>query len=84
MQSFKPLKSAPATKDNRLIFALWIAGFLGTAVVALIGAHQIPIAERDFVSVWVAGKMAASGHAVQIYDIKSLRAAGAAYAGTTF
>ncbi len=77
-------RSAPATKGNLLVYCLWLAGILGTAVVALIGAHQIPISERDFVSVWVAGKLAANGQAAQIYDIHSLRAAGAAYAGTTF
>jgi hypothetical protein len=48
------------------------------------GAHVIPISERDFVSVWVAGKLATSGHAAQAFDINGLRAAAATYAGTTY
>ena len=78
------LNFAPATTGNMLVYVLWLAGFLGTAVVGLTGAHLIPISERDFVSLWVAGKLAAGGHAAQIFDIKSLRAAAAAYAGTTY
>lgn len=67
-----------------LVYLLWLAGFLGTAVVGVMGAHLIPISERDFVSVWVAGKLATSGHAAQAFDIDSLRAAATTYAGTTY
>lgn len=76
--------SAPATTGNSLVYVLWLAGFLGTAAMGLMGAHLIPISERDFVSVWVAGKLAATGHAAQVFDIDSLRAAAATYAGTTY
>ena len=75
---------APATTGNTLIYVLWLAGFLGTAVVGVTGAHLIPISERDFVSVWVGGKLAAGGHAAQAFDISSLRTAAAVYAGTTY
>ncbi len=85
MNSFgSRLNSASATAGNMLVYILWLAGFLGTAVVGLMGAHLIPVSERDFVSVWVAGKLATSGHAAQAFDIDSLRAAAAAYAGTTY
>ncbi|HEX8937922.1 MAG TPA: hypothetical protein VF776_06615, partial [Sphingomicrobium sp.] len=67
-----------------LVYVLWLAGFLGTAVVGVMGAHLIPVSERDFVSVWVAGKLATSGHAAQAFDIDSLRAAASTYAGTTY
>lgn len=76
--------SAPATTGNKLVYTLWLAGFLGTAMTSLMVPHPIPISERDFVSVWVAGKLAAQGHAAQAFDIDSLRAAAATYAGTTF
>lgn len=78
------LHLTPATKGNALIYVLWLAGFLGTAVVGVMGAHLIPISERDFVSVWVAGKLVTSGHAAQAFDVDSLRAAAATYAGTTY
>lgn len=42
------------------------------------------IANRDFISFWVAGKLAVSGHAVQAYDVEALRAAAKSLAGTTF
>jgi hypothetical protein len=42
-----------------------------------------PIAERDFVAAWVAGKLAGSGHVLQAYDVDALRAAGAQIVGQT-
>ena len=77
------LNAEPATSGNTLIYSLWLAGFLGAVVVAVIGTQLIPVSERDFVSGWVAGKLAASGYAAQAFDIKGLRAAATSYAGTT-
>ena len=80
----KLLKPTPATSGNALVYALWLAGFIGAAVTALTSARVVPISERDFVSIWVAGKLVVSGHPAQVFDIDSLRAAAAHYAGTTY
>lgn len=83
----KPLVNRPepafATKGNALIYLLWAVGILGTAGVAFSG-FILPLADRDFTQLWVAGKLAASGHFDQVYDVKALRAAAAAYAGTQY
>jgi hypothetical protein len=84
VEPFCELNRAPRMKGNTLVYILWLAGFLGAAFFAVMGVHLIPISERDFVSVWVAGKLASSGHALQAFDNDSLRAAAATYAGTTY
>jgi hypothetical protein len=66
-----------------LIYVLWVAGIL--FIVATVSqTHSSPIANRDFTSFWVAGKLAGSGHAAQAYDTTALKAAARAQAGTTF
>lgn len=76
------LKSEPATTDNTLVYLLWILGGVGTAGVALMGKHILPIVDRDFTQLWVAGKLAASGHVAQVYDMSSLSNAATALTGT--
>lgn len=71
-----------SVRENKLVYALWSFGFLGVAGVMLSG-WQGPIANRDFISFWVAGKLATAGHAVQSYDPETLRAAAKSLAGTT-
>ena len=41
-----------------------------------------PLADRDFASFWVAGKLARSGNAAAAYDLPSLRAAASLWIGT--
>lgn len=70
-------------RGDALVYALWIAGALGAAATMLQGWNN-PIANRDFASFWVAGKLAAQGHAVQAYDLAALKAAATSLAGTSF
>lgn len=77
------LSSKQLTNGNTLVYLLWATGFLG-ALVTVVGRPSNPIANRDFVSFWVAGKLAMSGHAAQAYDVTSLRAAASTLAGTTY
>ena len=77
------LSSASATKRNGLVYALWCFGGLAASALMFKG-WQGAIANRDFVSLWVAGKLATSGHAAQAYDLAALRAAAHSLAGTTF
>jgi hypothetical protein len=78
-----PSVSKQLTSGNALVYSLWATGLLG-AVATVVGWPSNPIANRDFVSFWVAGKLAVSGHAAQAYDVTSLRAAASALAGTTY
>lgn len=66
--------------SNRLVLALWGFGIVGVFVL-LWQAWTGPLTDRDFVAVWIAGKLAVSGHAVQAYDVETLRAAGVQIAG---
>ena len=71
-----------AKGSNNLVYGLWAFGIIGHFLllhVAWAGALN----ERDFVAVWVAGKLAAAGHALKAYDVEALRAAGTQIAGTT-
>jgi len=78
-----PSDSKQLTSGNTLVYSLWAIGVLG-ALVTVVGWPSNPIANRDFVSFWVAGKLAVSGHAAQAYDVASLRAAASTLAGTTY
>jgi alpha-1,2-mannosyltransferase len=77
------VNSASATKGNALIYVLWAAGIL-LVFATMFQWHSNPIANRDFTSFWIAGKLAGSGHAAQAYDTTALKAAASAEAGTTF
>ena len=67
--------------NNRLVFALWAFGVLGAAFL-LHKAWITPFNERDFVALWVAGKLAAAGHVAQVYDVAQFRSVGAPIAGS--
>lgn len=69
-------------KDNLLIYALWGAGVAGVVAI-LIQRWNNPIVNRDFTFFWIAGKLAASGHAAQAYDLASMKAAARSYASTS-
>jgi alpha-1,2-mannosyltransferase len=71
----------PSTGSNRLIFALWVFGVLG-AFFLLREAWITPFNERDFVAVWVAGKLTVAGHVAQVYDTETFRLVGASIAGS--
>ena len=69
-------------RQNYLVLILWIFG----AVAVLLKTYPAwlgPTAERDFAALWVAGKLAASGHAILAFDVEAMRVAGRALAGTT-
>lgn len=84
METFtSPGERKPLTSGDMLVYLLWALGLLG-ALVTLVGWPSNPIANRDFASFWVAGKLASGGHAAQAYDASSLRAAASALAGTTY
>jgi alpha-1,2-mannosyltransferase len=72
-----------STSGNTLIYILWAAGLLGTLATNS-NLRPISIVNRDFTSFWIAGKLAASGHAAQAYDPVALKAAAHAQIGTTF
>lgn len=83
MKAFvSPSRSKRLTSGNTLVYSLWATGLLG-AVATVVGWPWNPIANRDFVSFWIAGKLASAGHAAQAYDVSALRAAAGALAGTT-
>lgn len=74
--------AAAAPASNRLIFGLWAFGAIGILLLlnrAVVGALD----ERDFAAVWVAGKLAWGGHAVDAFEVETLRAVGKQIAGTT-
>jgi len=73
---------SPSKTSNRLVLALWAFGIMGTFFL-LREAWPTPLNERDFVAVWVAGKLAAAGHVAQVYDTETLRAIGPAIGGST-
>jgi hypothetical protein len=58
---------------SHLVFLLWVFGALAV-VVSMHRGWLSPLVDRDFVSVWVAGKMATGGHAAQVFDVDMLRA----------
>jgi hypothetical protein len=78
-----PSESKQLTRGNTLVYLLWATGVLG-ALVTVVGWPSNPIANRDFVSFWVAGKLAIRGQATLAYDTSSLRAAAGTLAGTTY
>ena len=65
-----------------LVLGLWAFGILAIALF-FHRAWLSPLAERDFVAAWVAGKLAASGHVLEAYDVPALRAAGGQIIGET-
>jgi len=69
-------------RRNGLVFALWALGALGAVLLFrdTLGSH---LANRDFVAVWVAGKLALSGQAVRAYDHANLLAVAHQMVGTT-
>jgi hypothetical protein len=71
----------PSWRRNGLVFALWAFGVFG-AFFLLRHAWVTPFNERDFVAVWVAGKLTAAGHVAQVYDTDTLRLVGAPIAGS--
>lgn len=75
------LSSGSSTNGNALVYLLWLAGIV-TALGADFAARPNPIANRDFASFWVAGKLASGGHASLAYDPSSLAAASSAQVGT--
>ena len=68
-------------RRNGLVFALWAFGAF-SAFLLLRHAWLTPFNERDFVAVWVAGKLAASGHVAQVYDTELFRVVGTPLAGS--
>jgi len=78
-----PSSSKRLTSGNTLVYSLWATGLLG-AVATVVGWPSNPIANRDFASFWIAGKLASTGHAAQAYDVSALRTAASALAGTTY
>jgi len=78
-----PPPAANARSGNGLVYALWCVGFIGSVASQLNGWNGA-IANRDFVSFWVAGKMALSGHAAQAYDVQLLRETAKSLVGTNF
>jgi hypothetical protein len=73
--------SKQLTSGNTLIYVLWAAGILGSFATDF-EAHPSTIADRDFGSFWIAGKLAGSGHAAAVYDPIALKAAAHAQVGT--
>jgi len=65
-----------------IIIALWVLGIVFGATVGISGWNAL-LANRDFASFWVAGKLAKTGHAAQAYDLDTLRAAASLWLGTT-
>jgi hypothetical protein len=65
-----------------LVLALWAFGILAIALF-FYKAWLSPLSERDFVAMWAAGKLAASGHVLQAYDPAALRAAALQIVGAT-
>lgn len=65
-----------------LVVALWGFGILAIALF-FYKAWLSPLTERDFVALWAAGKLAASGHVLEAYDVDTLRAAGSQIVGAT-
>jgi hypothetical protein len=74
--------SSNETRGNGLVYALWGFGIL-VSMVSILDHWEFPITNRDFVSFWVAGKLAIMGQAAQAYDVETLRASAHALAGTT-
>ena len=73
---------APRGESNRLIYLLWVAGACG--VIAIMFPHlNNPVAKRDFTPFWIAGKLAASGHAAQAYDLATVKVAAKSYASAS-
>jgi hypothetical protein len=68
-------------QNNRLVYALWAFGVVG-AFVLLRDAWAGALGDRDFVAVWVAGKLAAAGHAAQAFDNLTLQAVAKRLLGT--
>jgi hypothetical protein len=69
-------------RRNGLVYALWAFGVLGHIFLfrhAWVGTLN----ERDFAALWVAGKLAATGHVAQVFDVEALRAAGRQISHTT-
>jgi hypothetical protein len=56
-----------------LVIVLWGFGILAV-VVSMYRGWLSPLVNRDFVSVWVAGKMTLGGHPAQVFDVDVLRA----------
>ncbi|HEV2596084.1 MAG TPA: glycosyltransferase family 87 protein [Sphingomicrobium sp.] len=75
------LSSGPSDGGNALIYVLWAAGLLG-ALATDFKARPNTIANRDFASFWIAGKLAGSGHAAQAYDPDALAATASKLIGT--
>jgi hypothetical protein len=65
-----------------LVYLLWAAGFIGAVAMGL-ETHPNAIANRDFASFWIAGKLAVQGHAAAAYDPAALKAAAHALVGTS-
>jgi hypothetical protein len=65
-----------------LILAMWLLGIVFGVSVGIRGWNAL-LANRDFASFWVAGKLARAGDAALAYDLNSLRAAASLWLGTT-
>ena len=65
-----------------IVLALWLLGMVLGASVGIAGWNA-PLADRDFASFWVAGKLASRGHAALAYDLGGLRATAAQWLGTS-
>jgi len=55
-------------RDNALVYALWVLGFAGAALLFRNTLHS-HLANRDFAAFWIAGKLAAAGHAAQAFSV---------------
>ena len=65
-----------------MIVAIWLLGIVLGASIGIRGWNSL-LANRDFASFWMAGKLAASGNAVFAYDLDRIRAEAFLQLGTT-
>jgi hypothetical protein len=74
MSRFMPsiVRAESSRRGVNLIVLLWTVGIIAV-VVSMYRDWLSPLVNRDFVSVWVAGRMATAGHAAQVFDVELLR-----------
>ena len=58
----------PSLRENALIYALWLLGLVGAALLFRNTLHS-HLANRDFAAFWIAGKLAAGGQAAQAFSV---------------
>jgi alpha-1,2-mannosyltransferase len=55
-------------REHALVYALWVLGVIGAALLFrdTLNSH---LANRDFATFWIAGKLAAAGHSAAAYSV---------------